>query len=89
MSADKRQHPRMPGNNKAAVVYAGEGVPPIMCTVTDISEGGAGLTFVNIAGIPDRFKLEIKGESKSRLCKVAWKKEPHRVGVAFDPEPTA
>jgi hypothetical protein len=76
----------MPGNNRAAVVYIGAGAPPIMCTVADISEGGAGLTFVNIAGIPDTFKLEIKGEEKIRSCKVAWKKEPHRLGIAFEPE---
>ena len=24
-------------------------LPPVMCTVADISDGGAGLTFVNIA----------------------------------------
>lgn len=75
----------MPGGNRAAVVYVGANEPPIMCTVADISNGGAGLTFVSIAGIPDTFKLEIKGEPKMRLCKVAWKKEPHRIGVAFEP----
>ena len=87
MSADKRQHPRMSGNNRAAVVYVGANAAPIMCTVDDISDGGAGLTFVNISGIPDTFKLEIKGEAKARSCKVAWKKEPHRMGVAFGPKP--
>ncbi len=56
---------------------------PVMCTVADISEGGAGLTFVNIASIPDQFELEIKGETKTRVCKVAWRAEPHRMGVAF------
>ncbi len=58
-------------------------LPPVMCTVADISEGGAGLTFVNIASIPDQFELEIKGETKTRVCKVAWRAEPHRMGVAF------
>jgi hypothetical protein len=77
----------MPGNNRAAVVYVGKSATPVMCTVADISEGGAGLTFVSIAGIPDRFKLEIKGETKVRWCKVAWKKEPYRMGVAFEPNP--
>jgi hypothetical protein len=85
MAAEQRQHPRMPGNNKAAVIYVGANDRPVMCTVADISEGGAGLTFVNINGIPERFKLEIKGEAKIRWCKVAWKKEPHRIGVAFEP----
>jgi hypothetical protein len=57
-----------------------------MCTVADISDGGAGLTVISVAAIPDRFKLEIKGEDKVRFCKVAWKKEPHRMGVSFEPE---
>lgn len=86
MTIEKRKHPREPGNNQAAVVYAGPNAAPLMCTVADISEGGAGLTFVSITGIPDFFKLEIKGEAKLRLCKVAWRKEPHRIGVAFAPE---
>jgi hypothetical protein len=76
----------MPGNNRAAVVSLVTGGAPIMCTVADISEGGAGLTFVSIAGIPDVFHLEIKGDGKMRLCKVAWRKEPHRMGVAFQPD---
>ncbi|HEY5379751.1 MAG TPA: PilZ domain-containing protein [Pseudolabrys sp.] len=85
MSIDQRKHPRRAGNNQAAVVYISAEAPPIMCTVADISDGGAGLTFVNTAIIPNRFKLEIKGESKLRNCRVAWKAEPHRVGVAFEP----
>jgi hypothetical protein len=83
MTADQRKHPRKPGNNQAAVVYISNEAAPIMCTVMDISEGGAGLTFVNTAIIPNVFKLEIKGENKLRMCRVAWKAEPYRMGVAF------
>ena len=83
MSIDQRKYPRTPGNNRAAIVYAKPGGAPIMCTVADISEGGAGLTFVNIAEIPDTFELEIKGDAKMRQCKVAWRAEPHRMGVQF------
>jgi hypothetical protein len=86
MSIEQRKHPRMPGNNQAAVVYISAHAPPVMCTVADISEGGAGLTFVSLAGIPNTFKLEIKGEGKIRNCRVAWKAEPHRMGVAFIPD---
>jgi hypothetical protein len=86
MSVDKRKHPRKSGDNRAAIVYTSEHAPPVMCTVADISEGGAGLTFVSIIGIPDAFELEIKGETKMRKCKVAWRSEPHRIGVAFIPE---
>ncbi len=86
MTVDKRRYPRSPGNNRAATAYAAPDAPPIMCTVADISEGGAGLTFVSIGGIPDTFELEIKGETKMRTCRVAWRQEPHRIGVAFEPE---
>jgi hypothetical protein len=86
MSIDQRKYPRRAANNQAAVVYISAGAPPIMCTVADISEGGAGLTFVNTAGIPNKFKLEIKGEAKLRNCRIAWKAEPHRMGVAFEPD---
>jgi len=86
MTDEQRKHPRRPGNNQAAVVYIEVGGPPTMCTVADISEGGAGLTFVNILGIPDTFKLEIKGEDNLRNCRVAWRAEPYRMGVAFLPD---
>lgn len=80
---ENRKHPRMPGNNRAAVIYVGPGAVPIMCTVADISEGGVGLTVVSVADVPDTFTLEIKGEGKRHTCRVAWRKPPHRMGVAF------
>lgn len=83
MSVDQRKYPRTPGNNRAAIAYTKRHAPPIMCTVADISEGGAGLTFVSIVVIPDSFELEIKGEANIRICKVAWRAGPHRMGVAF------
>jgi hypothetical protein len=78
-----RRHIRKSYNNKAAIIYPGDGKTPIMCTVADISDGGAGLTVINLQGIPDLFQLEIKGESTRRSCKVAWKKGPNRLGVSF------
>jgi PilZ domain len=81
---NNRKHVRMPGNNKAAVIYPGGDETPIMCTVADISDGGAGLTVSSLKGIPERFQLEIKGEPMPRSCKVAWKKGPNRFGVSFE-----
>jgi len=80
---ENRKHVRFSGNNKAALIYVGPSELPIMCTLADISEGGAGLTVVSTKGIPDFFELQIKGEQIRRACKVAWKKDPHRIGVAF------
>jgi hypothetical protein len=88
MSAEQRKSQRLPGHSRAAIVRIGNQAP-IMCTVADISDGGVGLTFVNIGGVPDTFELEIKGVEKTRKCQVAWRQEPHRMGVAFvvDVEP--
>jgi hypothetical protein len=57
-----------------------------MCTVADISECGVGLTVINVGDVPDTFRLEIKGGDQARSCRVAWKKPPHRMGVAFVPD---
>jgi hypothetical protein len=81
---NNRKHDRMPGSNRAAVIWAAGDQGPIMCTVADISDGGAGLTVVSLEGIPDLFQLEIKGEEIRRSCKVAWKKAPNRLGVSFE-----
>jgi hypothetical protein len=81
---NNRKHVRMPGNNRAAVIHQGHDQMPIMCTVADISEGGAGLTVVSLEGIQELFQLEIKGESIRRSCKVAWMKGPNRLGVSFE-----
>jgi hypothetical protein len=86
MTADQRRYPRRPGNNQNAVVFVRSNAPPILCTVADIFEGGAGLTFISFAGIHDTFKLEIKSEPEVHSCKVAWRKEPNQIGVAFYPE---
>ncbi len=83
MSVDQRQFPRSPGDNQAAIVFVKKNGQPIMCTVADISEGGAGLTFVNIADIPETFWLEVKGTNNLRKCKVAWRAAPNRMGVQF------
>ena len=81
---NKRKHVRTPGNSRSAVIHLGDDKIPIMCTVADISDGGAGLTVGSLQGIPELFQLEIKGESMRRSCKVAWKKEPNQLGVLFE-----
>jgi PilZ domain len=86
---ENRKQVRQPGNNQAALIYPGPGESPIMCTIADISEGGAGLTVVSTKGIPQTFELQIKSEETRRACKVAWKKDPHKMGVQFVTEPSA
>ena len=57
-------------------------LPEILCTVIDLSQGGAGLWLGTTFGIPNTFKLLIADERAPRLCKVAWKKD-HRLGISF------
>ena len=83
VSPDKRKHVRAPGNNRAAVIYVPNDPQPIMCTVSDISDGGAGLTVISTKAIPDKFTLEIKGEHRRKSCTVVWRKDPHHLGVSF------
>jgi hypothetical protein len=80
---ENRKHVRRPGHSRAAIIHGGPHQAPIMCSLADISDGGAGLVVVNTRDVPDTFELEIKGEDVRRACKVAWKDAPHRVGVAF------
>jgi len=81
-SSEKRKYIRMPGDNRAAVIYVPNDPQPIMCTVSDISDGGVGLTVISTKAIPDKFTLEIKGEHRRRSCTVAWRKDPHHLGAS-------
>ena len=63
-------------------------LPPILCTVIDISEGGAGLSLSvgSTSGIPTSFELVIEGDPTRRACRVAWI-QPHTLGVEFQTQP--
>ena len=77
-----RKHPRTL-SQKAAIVVAPE-FPVIKCTVTDISESGAGLSIWmgSTLGIPDTFDLVIEGDPKKYACRVVWK-QAYKIGVEF------
>jgi hypothetical protein len=81
---ENRKSVRNLGSNRAAIIHLAPGQMPIMCTVVDFSDGGAGLTVINVQAVPDQFELEIKGEDVRRICKVVWKKPPNRLGVSFE-----
>ena len=84
MTTEKRKHLREPGNSRATVIH----IPnhePIMCTVTDLSEVGAGLTVASAERIPSSFQLEVKNAPKIYACRVIWKQD-HRMGVEFLPD---
>jgi hypothetical protein len=65
-----------------AMIIVASNLPPIMCTIIDISGAGAGLWVASTFGIPDNFDLLIEGDSMKRACRVIWK-ETHKFGVQF------
>ena len=78
-----RKHPRTPCRLPAKIIVSAK-LPPIPCTVIDISEGGAGLSLWvgSTFGIPTTFELVIEGDATRRTCRVAWM-QPHTLGVEF------
>ena len=64
------------------MIIVASNLPPIRCTVINISEEGAGLWVGSTFGIPDNFDLLIEGGSMKRSCTTVWK-EAHKFGVQF------
>jgi hypothetical protein len=64
------------------MIIVAPNLPPVRCTVIDITVAGAGLWFGSTFGVPDKFDLLIDGHSMKRPCRVVWK-EPHKIGVQF------
>jgi hypothetical protein len=53
---------------------AGGGVAPVVdCVMLDVSEGGASLTSVSGAELPDRLDLQLDTHSKIGRAEVAWR----------------
>ena len=78
---DKRKHARATTDYSAKITCFGEQLPPIECTVSDLSQGGARLSLGRSHGLPDEFRLSIENGLK-RLCRIVWRKG-NDVGVAF------
>jgi hypothetical protein len=78
---DKRKHARAATAYSAKITSVDEQPSSIECTVTDLSRGGARLSFDRSRTLPDEFRLSVENGVK-RLCKVVWKKG-NEVGVAF------
>ncbi len=76
-----RRHSRSPAQQPALIIVASS-LPPVRCTVINISEDGAGLWVGSTFGIPDNFDLLIDGDATSRRCRAVWK-ETHKLGVQF------
>jgi hypothetical protein len=77
----RRKYPRTSIQQAAKIIVATD-LPPIMCTIIDISATGAGIWVGSTFGIPNTFNLLTDGDSTKHVCRVVWT-EPHKLGVEF------
>jgi len=83
---ERRKHGRQ------AIVLRGTVLPRdslavIICTIRDLSEGGARLQSAQLKSIPDRFDLLIHfqaGKVERHHCQVVWK-DKDQLGLSFQP----
>jgi hypothetical protein len=77
---DRREAPRY-RVLKGAQIYCIDG-SVLMCSVRNLSYKGARLKLDVAVEVPDRFSLEIVGES-ARQCRVSWQAN-REIGVVFE-----
>jgi hypothetical protein len=66
-----------------AKIDLGDGTPPRLCVLVDISATGARVTVEKPDQIPNRFSLLLAAEGATRRrCKVVWR-EANQLGLEF------
>jgi hypothetical protein len=87
-SAELRKKPRRAFHYNARIVTGGE-LPPIVCSIADISEIGARLALKSESEIPDEFVLLLTPTGMPRRkCRVVWR-DGLALGVEFPQEKAA
>jgi PilZ domain len=79
---ERREETRRATNIRGVARYGANGHEQ-PCTVIDLSENGAGLSFGSVFGIPSTFLLCIDGDNRTRHCRVIWA-NGKRLGVRFE-----
>jgi hypothetical protein len=69
-------------------VLLGSRLSPVECTVRDISEKGARITFVDLVPLPPEFELHVPKRKISRQVRVVWSNEKSH-GLMFVEEQEA
>jgi hypothetical protein len=66
-------------------IVVGDGVPPISCTIRDMSKSGARLAVPSQSAIPRAFVLHLaKNGAVARKCVLVWKSEAtDEIGIEF------
>jgi hypothetical protein len=68
------------GIPREKVVVNGRAICP--CVISNLSNGGANISEVISAEIPERFELHFPAVIAPRLCRVSWRKDTE-LGVRF------
>ncbi|MBV8447521.1 MAG: PilZ domain-containing protein [Hyphomicrobiales bacterium] len=68
--------------NAFAFIYDCGGKWGHPCVINDLSRGGAKISGVIVANIPDEFMLRISRARGSRKCRVVWR-DGNKLGVGF------
>ena len=83
---ERRKHARQPIVLRGTVLPR-DSLAVIICTIRDLSEGGARLQSAQLKSIPDRFDLLIHfqaGKVERHHCQVVWK-DKDQLGLSFQP----
>ncbi|NHT76424.1 PilZ domain-containing protein [Rhizobiaceae bacterium CRRU44] len=78
---EHRHRPRMRTFKSGRLVF-NEGSSTLDCVVRNISDGGAKLSFNQVAAIPDVFQISLSDGAK-KTCRIVWRKSLD-VGVSFE-----
>ena len=65
------------------VVYYDNRNASIDCTIRDLSDTGARITFATMVTVPDNIELHIPQKQRVLLARVL-RREPHEIGVSFE-----
>jgi len=81
--ADVRRAPRKP-TAYPAWIDLGDGAPPRLCRLSDVSEIGAKLALEGADTLPERFTLllALTMAAPKRDCRAVWR-SPQEIGVSF------
>lgn len=80
---ERRSRPRMKTFKSGRLVFH-DGRSTLDCVVRNFSEGGAKLSFNQVAAIPDEFQISLSDGTKKN-CRIVWRKSLD-VGVSFEVE---
>jgi hypothetical protein len=85
MPREHRRNFRVEWNSAGKIEAQGRTV--CSCIVSNLSDGGANISHVQSALIPDFFILHVLGLDKPRQCRVMWRAD-EELGIRFTDTPS-